>query len=1037
MFLNFYKYLKMLAPLLLVLGALEVQAQGITVTGNVSEPAFPGGLPGVSVVEKGTTNGTATDAGGNYRITVPNAEAVLVFSYLGYVAQEIVVGNRSTIDVGLAQDKKALDEVVIVGFGTTKKVNLTGAVDVAKGERLANRPIVNVAEGMQGVLANVNVTIPSGDPTANARFNVRGFESINGGAPLILVDNVPMDLNRINPEDIESITVLKDGAAAAIYGARAAFGVILVKTKTGQKGMNVRFSTQHSVLQPIWHVDPIENGYEYALERNAINERDGSTPTYGPAYMDGLKRYWDDPANNPAYEVVNGSFQNYAYNNLANSLMSSYSPRQKHDFALSGASDKASYYTSFGLLNTDGYINSPGNDNFKRYNVLMKGDYKVKDWLRLDQSITINIQKSDQPSEANINDVIRTEPIRPFVVPRIDGYEQFEGMYWNHAFLILPQLAHGGRETFNNSDIWLNSGVTLTPLKRLTINSTFAYNVFSRSYENALPRYEVVSLDLSQDNPVNWVGPDRIDVQRQFNQGYVSNSYAEYKIDDIKDHFILGMVGFNQEYQYNTRVGGSSNTLLSPSLTDIGATTGIQQITGGKTEAGLRGVFYRFNYNFKERYFLESNGRYDGTSRFPKKDRFGFFPSFGLGWRISEEPFMAGTRNVIDNLKLRATYGSLGNQLLGNNFYPYIPSMPSGFSNYVMSTGMIPTVRMPGLVSPTLTWEEVVSQNVGIDVILLNNRLETSFEVYTRDTKQMLMRRTYPSILGTGAPQENAADLRTTGWEFILKWRDNVGRDLNYWLDFNLSDWTSKITKFENPTGAIGQYYVGQQLGEIWGYETVGIIQNEEQLNSMPDQSRLGNGWRVGDMQYADLDGDGIISQGNGTLDNPGDRRIIGNANPRYSFGFNSGVSYKNFSVDIFLQGVGRRDYNPSSGNWTWFYPWRSYNGEKSWLTDTWAPDRPDAYFPASSLGSMNFHPQTRFLQDASYLRLKNVNVSYSLPKSVVKMVGIGDVRVYVGAQNLWEFSRIRKPLDPEYIFSGSINYPLFRIYTAGLVVNL
>ncbi|CAN5896252.1 hypothetical protein BH24BAC1_BH24BAC1_40920 [soil metagenome] len=308
--------------------------------------------------------------------------------------------------------------------------------------------------------------------------------------------------------------------------------------------------------------------------------------------------------------------------------------------------------------------------------------------------------------------------------------------------------------------------------------------------------------NLNQDNPVNWVGEDKIEVQRQFNQGYVSNSYAEYKIDDFKDHFILGMVGFNQEYQYNTRVNGSSTTLISPNLIDIGATTGIQQITGGKTQAGLRGGFYRFNYNFKERYFLESNGRYDGTSRFPKKDRFGFFPSFGVGWRISEEPFMAGTRNVIDNLKVRATYGSLGNQLLGNNFYPYIPSMPSGFSDYVMNTGMIPTVRMPGLVSPTLTWEEVVSQNVGIDVILLNNRLETSFEVYTRDTRKMLMRRTYPSILGTGAPQENAADLRTTGWEFILKWRDNVGRDLNYWLDFNLSDWTSKITKFENPTGA-------------------------------------------------------------------------------------------------------------------------------------------------------------------------------------------------------------------------------------------
>lgn len=1023
--------------LLFLLAASGLAAAQSTVTGRVVGVGEPDGLPGASVIIEGTTTGTVTDVDGSFSLTIRSADDVLLISYTGFASQRIPVAGQSVIDVTLEEDATALEEVVVVGYSTQKKVNLTGAVDVISSEELTNRPITSTGEGLQGLVPNLNVTITSGDPTAGVDFNIRGFESINGGSPLILVDGVPMDLNRINPEDIESISVLKDGAAAAVYGARAAFGVILVKTKRGKAGVNVRASTQLSWNKPIFHVNPIENGYEYALQRNAVTVRDGSSPVYNDDYIAALENYWADPENNPSWAVVDGAFQNYGYNNLAEGLLNATSPRQKYDVAISGASDRANFYTSFGLLNTDGYINGPGNDNFKRYNVLMKGEFNATDWLTIDQQITVNIQDSDKPSQADINTVIRTEPLRPHLIPLIPGYEQFEGQYWNHGLMILPQLAAGGRDQFSSSDIWMKTGLTAKPLKGLSLNGNFSYNIFNRQFESAELPYEVVDFNLDQDNPVVITGDDIIDTRRDYNQYYVLNLFAEYEFKAGTSHDFKLLGGFNQELGRNTFVEADSRTFLSPGIVDISATTGVPQTNGGKSHVALRGAFFRVNYNFKERYLLEANGRYDGTSRFPSGDRFGFFPSFSAGWRISKEPFMQTTSDWLDNLKVRASYGSLGNQLLGNNFYPYIPSLGSGQSNIILNSGFTPFVNPPGLVSPTLTWERVVSKNLGLDAAFFRGKFDFSFDVYTRETKDMLLRREYPDILGASAPLENGADLKTQGWELNVTYRNRKSTDFSYSVGFNLSDWTSEITKYENPTNSINEFYVGQQLGEIWGYETVGIFQDEEQLNARADQSRLGSEWRVGDIEYLDADGDGEISPGENTLDNPGDRRIIGNSNPRYSFGINGGINYKAFALTVFFQGVGKRDYAPSSANWTWFFPWQSYNGDASWLTDTWRPDNRDAYFPEAQLGNKNFVTQTRYLQDASYIRLKSLNLSYNLPSVISERLGLNGVQVYVGGQNLWEYSKIRKPLDPEYIFDNSINYPLFRSYTTGIVINL
>ncbi len=1016
--------------------SVNAEQQKRTVTGVVND-ASGAPIPGVAVVLKGTTTGILTDAGGKFTIPLPADAKTLIFSFVGMKKLEYSLGTSNKLTIKMEDESIDIEEVVAIGYGTTKKANLTGSVDMVSSDRLATRAITDVGQGLQGLIPNLNVTIYNGDPTRSTDLNVRGFESINGGAPLILVDGVPMDLNRINPQDIESITVLKDAAAGAVYGARAAFGVIMVKTKQGKGDIKIRLSTELSSDKPILHVDPLTNGYEYALLRNQVSTRDGGTAYYTDAYMGRLKNYWNDQQHQPGYAVVDGIFENYEYTHMADDLIATSSPKQKYDLAVSGGGEKANFYTSFGYLNQDGYLKIPGNDNFKRYNILMKAEFNVRKWFTIDQQISINSQVSDKPSAAQLNSVIRIEPIRAFVVPFLPDYPQLEGKYWSNAneFMLENQAKNGGRNKFSNTDDWFKTGFTLKPLKGLNIRSDFSYQIYDDQNEIGTPLYSAVKYDLT-NTALDWFGTNTVAVKRNHNQYYVFNAYAEYEFK-TKNHYLKAMAGFNQEWGLNTNISGQAAQPVSSTIIDIGATTGTQAITGGKTQAALRGAFYRLNYIFKDKYLFEANGRYDGTSRFPKNDRFGYFPSFSAAWRVSNEGFMSATKHYLDDLKFRVSYGTLGNQLLGSNYYPYIPSMNVTTTNFPLSSGVIPVVQMPGLVSPSLTWETVVSQNVGLDITLLKQRLNATVDVYTRDTKNMLMKKTYPDILGTAAPNENSADLRTKGWEASLKWRDRISKDLSYDLNFSIADWQAVITKYENASGSLGQYYVGQKLGEIWGYQTVGLIQNADQLAKIPDQSRLGTGWKVGDMEFKDLNNDKVISPGSNTLADHGDRIIIGNNNPRYSFGLNAGLKFKDFSLAAFFQGIGKRDYYPSTAAWTWFFPWASYNVEKSWIADSWSPTNPNAYWPDPQLGNKNFVPQTRYLQSAAYVRLKSLTLSYDIPLSITSKIGLAGVKVFSAGQNLWEYSKMRKPLDPEYVFSNSIDYPLMRTLTIGIVVNL
>ena len=498
------------------------------------------------------------------------------------------------------------------------------------------------------------------------------------------------------------------------------------------------------------------------------------------------------------------------------------------------------------------------------------------------------------------------------------------------------------------------------------------------------------------------------------------------------------MAGFNQEWGLNQWIMASAKQLITPSITDLNSTIGSHTVDGSKSHLALRGVFYRLNYIYKDKYLIETNGRYDGTSRFPKESRFGFFPSVSLGWRISKESFMAGTASWLDNLKVRASYGQLGNQSVGS-YYPYIASMGTGLAWFTLGSGQMPYVSASGLVSPTLTWEKVVTQNIGLDITLFNGKLDISADAYIRDTKDMLMSVLYPDVLGTTGPASNAADLRTSGWELSVNWRNTIGQNWHYGVNINLSDNHAEITKFENPNGSLSQYYVGMKLGEIWGYVTEGIFQTPEEVSTHANQSQLGANWRIGDIKYADLNNDGKVNAGSQTLADPGDRRIIGNTSARYSFGIMPSVSYKNWTLNVFFQGL-FRDYLPAAVGWNCFYPGISEGLiENYYITESWTEDNRDAYFPALHIAAnntKNYAPQSRYVQNAAYIRLKNLTLNYNLPQQWISKIRIDQAQVYFSGMNLWEYTKMHKPLDPENITTVTQEYWMQRINSLGIKVS-
>ncbi|WP_372935799.1 SusC/RagA family TonB-linked outer membrane protein, partial [Mariniphaga sediminis] len=757
-----------------------LQQQG-TVSGKVTDSdELP--LPGVTVVVKGTTQGTVTNADGEYFLTNVPAEATLVFSFVGMRTQEISVGAQTNINVAMEVDAIGIEEVVAVGYGTQKKANLTGAVGVANSERLENRTITSLGQGLQGVIPGLNITYQSGDPNEAADFNIRGYESINGGSPLILVDGVPMDVEKVNPNDIKSISVLKDASSAAIYGARAAFGVVLVETKKGQIGKtNINFSAQATMQKAIYHnYEPLkDNGTARQVYSDAFKLTRGRDLFPIPVIEAALAyQEMSNPTEDDAWFYYNEQIWSLNNTYMKDLAMRDFAPQQQYDFSISGASEKASYYVSFGVIDKEGFFRY-GNENYKRYNALSKVEFKVNNWLTLEEKISFSSVLNDNPhkyGDQAFYDLIGRPFYNPNFFPNLTYYKE-PGDHDQYAHLVgmysyrnpIAYMKYGGRDTRTDNDIWLSQNITITPVKGLKINGDFSYRYFWSDDERVQSKVDILKgaygFNLNDPNIIfnGWSANDYIENSFDKNTYYVFNTFAEYSREDLGNHSIKALVGFNQEYGSTHGITTRSTQLLIPNIHSLTATTGTKTNSDTKNEIMLRGLFYRLNYSYKDKYLFEANGRYDGTSRFPKESRFGFFPSFSMGWRISEENFMENV-SWLDNLKLRASWGVIGNTAIS----PY--QTQGGLTRTEYTFGEVPGLGfVPNEISnPNLGWEKTTTTNLGLDFGVLNNRINGTLEVYQQNTSDLLLYRQLPVTSGYERILENVGETKNSGIEATI-----------------------------------------------------------------------------------------------------------------------------------------------------------------------------------------------------------------------------------------------------------------------------
>lgn len=1023
------------------------QEKKITVTGNVKD-ATGEPLIGVNVMVKGTTVGSVTDANGNFSLSDVSPTAVVSISYIGYKTREIALNGKNSVNVTLSEDSEALDEVVVIGYGTLKKADLSGAVSTVPTKVLENRPVLTVGQALQGSVANLTVSIGSGQATDSPSFNIRGTTSINGGNPLVVIDGVVSsaeELNRMNPTDIGSISVLKDAASAAIYGSRAAFGVILVTTKTaGQEKLTINYNNNFVMRKLTGMADVITDPYIVASTRNTM-----SYPWYNLYNEEQLayaKKVSENPSTSPYYLNPDGTYAYFgstdwfdeAYKNLAFST--------NHTIDVSGKTDRLNYYFSANYNFQDGMVKY-GTDKYNRYNLRSKLDFKLTDWWTLGNNTSFVNSDYDSPNYLGDSYYWEVNRINP-----LDVISNPDGSWTKAGSSVFGRLIDGGRWNQQKTTFSTQFTTKIDIIKDvLFVNGSFNYSTNKNAEEG-------FSL------PVDYYdGPDRPAAQQDpVSQAYLNHTNARtltfdayatfHKLFNDK-HDFTAMVGFNQEDWRDNYTSASRKELISSSLPSLGLASGDMNVGQRVYTLSMRSVFGRLNYVYNNKYILAFNGRYDGTSRFPHDDRYAFNPSGSVAWVLSEERFFEPVRDVVNFLKFRFSYGSLGNQDLKENYYAYLATMGSGKISQILDGKQPIGVSAPGLVAGNLTWEKVTTADWGMDVNFLDNRLTATVDGYIRRTKDMLTAGAeLPNVLGTSEPLENAADLKTTGWDLTVSWRDNVklaGKTLNYGLSFNIGDSRSWITKFSNDTGSLDSYYEGWEMGSIWGLETEGFFTSQEDIDNHADQTQVASyiGTRPiapGDLKFKDLNNDGKIDKGAWTIDDHGDYKIIGNNRARYGFGFNMNADWNGFDLSLFVQGVLKKNYSPSGDLYFWgiyAQPWTNITYGNYY--DRWTEENPsqDAYFPrfksyVAEGGSEAALTQTRYLQNATYARLKNLTFGYTLPKQWTDKANIQRLRLFFSGDNLCEITGLYKhyKLDPECL--GGQMYPLQRSYSFGLNVT-
>ena len=1041
------------------------------ITGNVTNTA---GEPiiGATVLEKGnTTNGTITDIDGNFTINLP-ANATLSISYIGYITQEIQVGYQTSFKVVLKDDTKTLDEIIVVGYGSQKKANLTGAVSSVKmDEALGDRPLLNAADALQGAVPGLFVSNGGNAPGTSKSFQIRGAYSLgvknsdgtygNTIKPLVLIDNVEGDIDMINPEDIESINVLKDAASAAIYGARAAGGVILVTTKPPkgasrfELNYNNNFAFGKAVNLP--KQAPLMDYLQAYLDCGYSDAYWSLGSPSVSKWMEYLTAYQKDPSSfNTVGDgiYVDESGVPYYLNekDLYKNFMET-SFQMTHNISASGGTDKLRYRISGGYNSNDGVLISD-RDKFERMNVNSFISADVTKWFT--QEITMSYAHSLQTSPGGMGGVYNTRLVSYYPEGELPASVNTLADEDLPLFTPRNQILYSNPVNNKNDNprIFLKS--ILKPLKGLeaVFEYTFDKNIYDYHWYTGQYDYTTIQGGSSKS-----FVDDYLRKYKQHTNYNSINVYATYNKDFGNHHFKV-MAGFNQESSYQETLDTYSYNQAVLDVPAMSSGTGTIKATDSYSEYAIRGGFFRVNYNYLDKYLLEVNGRYDGSSKFPKSSRFGFFPSVSAGWQIAQERFMNSTRHWLDGLKLRASYGVIGNQNI--NPYTFTPSMSvnNKATSWIIDDTYVTSISsLPALVSQNFTWEKVGTINVGLDVNLFNNRLSGVFEWYQRNTNGMLAPGVQlPAVVGASAPYQNTADMRTRGWELSLNWRDQIGK-VGYRIGFNLSDYKSEIIKYDDnaATKLLSSYYPGQTLGEIWGYVVDGYYTVDDFVDTSSWQLKEGvtsiNGYNVrpGDVKFKNLRDDdtstNVITSGDNTFDNPGDRKVIGNTTPRYQYGINLGMNYAGFDLNVILQGTGKRDYWISN---VLTFPMNGDNFVPLFegLSDYWMPKDPDngdwsavnpnAKYPRiygnrGNSGS-NLRQSDKYLSDASYLRIKNITLSYKLPKKWVNQIFLNQMKAFVSIENVATFTSLPSGIDPERI---EWNYPAFRTVSFGVNITL
>lgn len=1024
---------------------------------------------GASVVVKGSTNGTITGLDGDFTLDNVKRGDVIQISYIGYVSQE-VVWQGTPLNITLKEDSQTLEEVVVVGFGSQKKANLTGSVSQVKmDDVLGERPVTNVKNALQGSMPGLMVS-GGASPGEAKSFNIRGTVSINGMNPLVLIDNVEGDIDLLNPEDIESVTVLKDAASSAIYGARAAAGVILITTKKAKKGekfnlnYNANFGFQTSINSPKQaSLDEYLRAYQAAGFSETYYAGNGSVSKWRE-YLAGYK---ENPAAYPT--VGDGIYIGedgapyYLNDKDVYKAFQETSFMQTHNLTANGGAEKLRYRLSAGLTKEDGPL-IESKDTYMRKNISSFISADITDWLTQEADFRYTVADRSEPMGSG--DGI-------YCMNHISFYPSgmMPGSVNTSVGKDLPLITPENQIRYNNpyltdtdnTRIYLRT--ILRPIKGLELVGEYTYDRKNWQKSYYAKKWEYTTEQLGSNNSVT---SDYLFKSEDHEDYNALNLYGTYNFSIKEDHMFKVMAGFNQERKQNSWISVQTHDMIAPSAPSFTSATGKIIPQNSYSDYAIRGAFYRINYNYKDRYLFEANGRYDGSSKFPKDDRFGFFPSFSVGWNIARESWMEKTLDYVSDLKLRASWGQIGNQNIGNYGY-YSTMQPVGNSNYWLKDGeFITYISTPGLVSNSFTWETVETLDIGFDASMFNSRLQVTFDWYQRTTRDMLIAGIQlPAVVGTSAPMRNAADMRTRGWEIAVNWRDQIG-DWKYNVGFNLYDYKSKITKYSNNEDKLlsQNYYEGKTLGEIWGYVSDGFYTIDDFDGPGTWQLKDGvaslDGYnpRPGDEKFVNLNDDrgtNEINSGLNTVDSPGDQKVIGNSTPRYNFGVNLGVSYKGFSLSAILQGTAKRDVwiggmslFPFGGSAKAYYPvfynqtdyWEPMGSCDGQYTENdreyWVAKNPDAslyrlYSNMQNHGS-NQRASTKYLQNGAYMRLKNITLAYTFPKALISKVSLNALKVFVSAENLATISSLPKGYDPERLSWG---YPFYRTLSFGLNVTL